>query len=423
MTNKIIALVDCNNFYVSCERIFNPKLYNKPVVVLSNNDGCIISRSEEAKLLDIPMGAPYFKVQHIVNKHNVHVYSSNFPLYGSISNRVMQILEDTVPNIERYSIDEAFLDLSYLKPNEIEDFSKFIIDKLIKYISIPVSVGIGPTKTLAKLANSIAKAKPTKSFIILNEQLRIKVLKESSVKEIWGIGLEYSKFLINNHILTAYTLTLVDDVWIRKHMSIIGLKIVKELRGEMCLELEENIKDKKSITVSRSFSEYITSFEDLVEPLVAFVSKGAEKLRQSNLVVKTIGVMIRTTRYGAKDHYYSNYASISLIESTDYTPELITHATCVLKSLYKPGYKYKKLGIILFDLDSKSHKQVSLFTNKAVEKKKQSLMHTIDAINMKSNLPKLFYASRGQNNRWLPKQDKVSKNYICNWNDLPIVKA
>ena len=297
---RIFALADCNSFYASCERVFNPKLNNRPVVVLSNNDGCIVARTNEAKELGIKMGEPLFKAKKIIEKYNVKVFSSNYALYGSMSNRVMKILEQSFPNIEIYSIDEAFMEISDLKKiYDYSEYAKKIREIILKWTGIPVSIGIGETKTLAKIANQIAKDNPKINgvFDITKIKNKEKILKKIKVGKIWGIGNKLSKFLIKNNIYNAYEFIKQDNRWVRKNMNVLGLKTKMELNGISCYELENSFKQRKSCCVSRSFGKKITSLKNMREAVSTYISRAAEKIRNEKLVSNNINLYIRTSPF------------------------------------------------------------------------------------------------------------------------------
>ena len=284
----MFVLIDCNNFYVSCQRVFNPKLNNKPVVVLSNNDGCAISRSNEAKALGIPMGAPAFKYEKIFRKHNVEVFSSNFSLYGDMSSRVMRILSKFSPNIEVYSIDEAFLKFEGFENYDLESYCQEIKNTVFKWTGIPISIGIAPTKVLAKVANRIAKKFPNQTkgvYLINSEEKRIKALSWLKIQDVWGIGFKHAERLKNIKVNTAYNFINLEDGWVRKNMSVVGLRLKKELEGKSVLDLEEVRSIKKAIATTRSFEGTITDYEKIKERISTFSICCAEKLRVKIVIV------------------------------------------------------------------------------------------------------------------------------------------
>ena len=355
---RVFALADCNSFYASCERVFNPKLKNKPVIVLSNNDGCIIARTNEAKALGIKMGEPLFKAKKIIEKNNVKVFSSNYALYGSMSNRVMKILEQSFPNIEIYSIDEAFMEILSLK--KIYNYSKYAMEvrkTILKWTGIPVSIGIGETKTLAKIANQIAKDNPkTKGvFDITRIKNKEKILKTIKVEKVWGIGNKLSKFLIKNNIHNAYEFIQQDNRWVRKNMNILGLKTKMELNGISCYELDNNFKLRKSCCVSRSFGKKITSLKDMSEAVSTYITRAAEKIRNERLVANNINLYIRTSPFNRNpSEYYVNSISIPLDYPTNNTITLNKKILIGLNKIFKKGYLYQKAGVILSGLEDEN---------------------------------------------------------------------
>ncbi len=427
MPNRIV-LVDCNNFFVSCERVFNPKLMGKPVVVLSSNDACIIARSNEAKKLGIKMGGPLFKVQDIIKKHNVMVYSSNFPLYGDMSARVMQTLTNYSTDIEVYSVDESFL---YF-PNYIGTFTSvaqenayyrlyahMVRKKVKQEVGIPVSIGLGPTKTLAKVANHLAKKNPEYSGVCdLTDHPQLDdILKKFEVADIWGIGSRYTKFLQRYGINTAYDLKNCDEKWVRKNMTVNGLRTVLELRGTPCISLQDAPDAKQSITVSRMFGKNVTERTELQEGLVFHISTAAEKLRKQHMVAGVITVFVCFTHYYDTQRFYDS-VTIQLPMATAYTPSLIAHAQRCLDALFKKGLIYKKVGVIIDDLYPESSLQVNLFTPVPNLDKQSKVMQAIDTVNARMGKNKLFYAGAGIQKAWQTKWSKKSPSYTTNWNEL-----
>ena len=344
---KVFVLADCNSFYASCERVFNPKLENKPVVVLSNNDGCIVARTNEAKELGIKMGEPLFKARKIIEKNNVKVFSSNYALYGSMSNRVMKILEQLFPNIEIYSIDEAFMEISSLK--KIYNYSNYGIkvrEIILKWTGIPISIGIGETKTLAKIANQIAKDNPKTQgvFDITKIKNKEEILKTIKVEKIWGIGNKLSKFLIKNNIHNAYDFVQQDNRWVRKNINILGLKTKMELNGISCYELDNNFKLRKSCCVSRSFGERIKSLKNMSEAVSTYITRAAEKIRNEKLVANNISLYIRTNPFNKNpSEYYANSISIPLNFPTNNTITLNKEILIGLKKFLKKDTYIKRL--------------------------------------------------------------------------------
>jgi len=348
--NKI-ALVDCNSFYVSCERLFNPSIIKKPVIVLSSNDGCIISRSTEAKALDIKMGEPYFKVEKIVKKNDVKVFSSNYSLYGDISRRVMKTLKQFSPQIEIYSIDEAFLDLSSIKNKDLFEYGYKIRKTILKWTGIPTSIGIGTTKTLSKAANYIAKKEKSGVIDLINSKQIDELLSEIKINDVWGVGRQLTNFYIKNGINTAYQLKNISNSWIKKNTNVFGSRTAMELKGISCISLDVHQEKRKNCCVSRSFGKKVTKLEELSESITTHCLNAAEKIRLDNQTVKKITVFIRTSPFQKDKNYYTNSKDIDLPIRTNDSIELVRQTLAALKCIYKKGYKYQKVGIILSELN------------------------------------------------------------------------
>ena len=419
--SKVFALVDCNNFYASCERIFAPALEGKPVIVLSNNDGCIIARSEEAKLLGIKMGEPVFKIPEIIEKNNVHVFSTNYALYGDISQRVMNALAGLVQDMEIYSIDEAFLDLTGIPQNELIDFGRKIKETIEQWTGIPVSIGIAPTKTLAKIANHIAKTEVGKQGVLFlnGDQKSDQYLRKVSVREIWGVGEKYAQFFQKSKIFTAYELKQADENRIKEHLGVMGQRLVLELRGIVCYSLESNPDTKKEICTSRSFGQPITAYEELEQATMNYVSKVAQKLRKQRSLAKSILIFIMTNKF-ADGPQYVNYKIIQLPVPTNQTAELIHYAVIALKKLYKKGFAYKKSGIIVSDVVPAKETQTNLWDKVNREKNKQ-LLEVIDNINSKAGIEQVKFAIQGTEKNWHMRQHHLSPHYTTKWSDILIV--
>ena len=419
----MFALVDCNNFYVSCERVFNPKLNNKPVVVLSNNDGCAISRSNEAKALGIPMGAPAFKYENIFKENDVEVFSSNFPLYGDMSSRVMSILSKFTPNIEMYSIDEAFLKFEGFENYDLESYCQKIKDIVLKWTGIPISIGIAPTKALAKVSNRIAKKFPNQTkgvYSINSKEKRIKALKWLNIGDVWGIGFRHAKRLKNIKIDTAYNFINLEDNWVRKNMSVVGLRLKKELEGKSVLELEEVRSPKKAIATTRSFEGTITDYEKIKERVSTFAICCAEKLRAQNSNCNSIYVFVRSNKFQKNKAQYRNGILMTIPFSTNSNMIISRYAIEGLKKIFKKGINYKKSGTILMGLDSSNSYQLNLFENE--NPKHKHLMKTIDFIQKKEGQSKIKLASQDLRKRWKMKQEKLSPNYTCKVDEIINVK-
>jgi DNA polymerase V len=417
--NNNIALIDCNSFYVSCERLFNPKITNKPVVVLSNNDGCVISRSEEAKKLDIKMGEPYFKVKDLVKKNSVHVFSSNYALYGDISRRVMKILKEFSDKMEIYSIDEAFINLSFVEKERLDEYGKEIRARILKWTGIPTSIGIANTKTLSKVANHIAKKNKT-GVMVLNKDID-EELKKFHVFDIWGVGKQLSKLYIKNSIDTAYKLKNISNTWVKKNTNVLGAKTVMELRGIPCVDLETHESKRKSCCVSRSFGKKVENIEKLKESVTTHCLSAAEKIRADNQLTKSVTVFIRTSSFDKYREYYSNSITIDLPIATSNSIELIRAATEGLKTIYKYGYFYQKTGIILSNLSDAKKEEFNLLTP-LLETKSKSLMKAIDYTNIKYGRNAISVVQAGINNSWKTRREHFSRIDTASFEDLPTLK-
>ena len=419
----MFALVDCNNFYVSCERVFQPRLENSPVVILSNNDGCVISRSDEAKTLDIPMGAPAFKYLNIFKKEKVNVFSSNYPLYGDMSQRIMKILSMHTPNIEIYSIDEAFLDFKGFKYCDLEKEAFLLKQKIRRWTGIPVSIGVAPTKALAKIANKIAKKYVHKTkgmYLIKSEKQISNALKWTKVEDIWGVGRQYKKLLIKNGITTANDFCKLPDQWVKKNMSILGLRLKKDLKGFSCIGLDEENPDKKSIATTRSFKEVIKKFWELEERIVTYASICSRKLRDQNINCKSIMVFIRTSSHLPVDQQYYNSSLVNLPNPTNSAITIAKYATMGLKRIFKKNINYKKAGVILTDLTPSNSKQLNLFQNTG--NTHGDLMKTIDKIHLRFGENLLKLGNQDLDQTWKMRQEYLSYRYTTDVRDIIKVK-
>jgi len=417
----MFALVDCNSFYASCERVFNPDLRDKPVVVLSNNDGCVIARSSEAKEF-VPMGAVAYKYKQIFNENNIHVFSSNYALYGDMSERVMGILSTYSPDIEIYSIDEAFLQFNGFENYNLNEYCQEIKHKVGKWTGIPVSIGVGYTKALSKVANKIAKKyqKHTKGvYVINNEQKRIKALKWTKIEDVWGIGRQISKRLKQHNIYNAYDFTELPSQWLRKEFSIVGLRLQRELQGIPTLSLDE-VKSKKAIATTRSFESNIKKLDDLKERVSTFAVCCAEKLRSQNSCANMILVFIHTNSH-RKDHkQYRKNIMVRLPYPTNSSITISKYAQLGLKNIFKEGFYYKKAGIILMGIIPENQRQLNLFCEE--NPKHLSLMKSIDFLNRKIGRTKVKLASQDIGRTWKMRQERLSPCYTTNIEDIIIVK-
>ena len=418
---KKIALIDCNSFYVSCERLFNPKIRRLPVVVLSNNDGCIISRSNEAKALGIKMGEPYFKARNIIIKNNVQVFSSNYSLYGDISRRVMRTLKRFNSKIEVYSIDEAFLDLSNFSDKEVKDVGKEIRNTVLQWTGIPTSIGIAETKTLSKVANHIAKKQKSGVVSLVNIKDLDPILEKVEVRDIWGVGKQLSKFYIKNGIYNAKQLKNASNTWIKKTKNVLSSRTAMELRGVPCIEIETKQAKRKSCCVSRSFGKKVEKLRELKESVTSYCLNAAEKIRSESLVCKSITVFIRTSPFQNKGIFYSNSKTIDFPIATNNSIEIVKNALMGLDLIYKDGFKYQKAGIILSGL-SDSEKGNSLFKSTKDERIK-NLMQSIDNTNYRYGRSTISLASAGINKKWSMRRQYSSKIDTADFYSLPKILA
>jgi len=419
--NKI-ALVDCNSFYVSCERLFNPSIIKKPVVVLSNNDGCVISRSSEAKILGIKMGEPYFKVEKIVKKYDVKIFSSNYSLYGDISRRVMKTLKKFSPYIEIYSIDEAFLNLSSIKDEDLFEYGNKIRKTILKWTGIPTSIGIARTKTLCKAANHVAKKEKSGVVNLINSKQVDKILSEIKINEVWGVGKQLTKFYIKNGINTAYELKNISNTWIKKNTNVFGSRTAMELKGIPCISLEIHQEKRKNCCVSRSFGKKVTKLEELKKSIIKHCLNAAEKIRLDNQTTKQITVFIRTSPFQEHKKYYANSKNIDLAIRTNDSIELVKQALIALQSIYRKGYKYQKTGLILSELNNDDLYEKNLFSSVNNEKKRSRLMKAIDQTNIKYGRHALSLAEAGSKKEWNVRREHVSKIDTANFELLPTIR-
>ena len=418
---KKIALIDCNSFYVSCERLFNPKIRKKPVVVLSNNDGCIISRSNEAKALGIKMGEPYFKAKDIIVKNNVQVFSSNYSLYGDISRRVMRTLKRFNSEIEVYSIDEAFLDLSNFSDDEIESVGIEIRSIILQWTGIPTSIGIAKTKTLSKIANHIAKKEKSGVVSLIGIEDIDPILEKIEIGDVWGVGRQLTKFYIKNDIYNAKQLKNISNTWIKKSSNVLSSRTAMELRGISCIDLEIQDSKRKSCVVSRSFGKKVETFQELKESVTNYCLNASEKIRSESLIAKSVTVFLRTSPFQNIGIYYSNSKTIDFPIATDNSIEIVKAAINGLKDIFKRGYKYQKVGVMLSGLSNLENKN-NLFSSSKDEKIK-SLMRSIDSTNCRYGRSALSLASGGVNKKWNMRRKHSSKIDTVDFRCLPTIKA
>ncbi len=418
---KKIALVDCNSFYVSCERLFNPKIRKKPVVVLSNNDGCIVSRSNEAKALGIKMGEPYFKAKDIIVKNNVQVFSSNYSLYGDLSRRVMRTLKRFNSDIEVYSIDEAFIDLSNFRDNEIEKVAQEIRSTVLQWTGIPTSIGVAKTKTLSKVANHIAKKKQSGITSFIGVENIDLLLEKVDINDVWGVGRQLTKFYHKNGIYNAKQLKNKSNTWIKKSSNVLGSRTAMELRGISCIDLEKTKSKRKSCVVSRSFGQRVEKYQELKEAVASYCLNASEKIRSESLNAKSITVFIRTSPFQSRFGYYSNSKTIDFPIATSDSIEIVKTALTALESIFKNGYRYQKAGVLLSGL-SEDTKNKNLFSTEKDEKIK-CLMKSIDNTNYRYGRSSISLASAGVQKRWNLKREHSSKIDTSDFYCLPTIIA
>ena len=419
----MFALVDCNNFYASCERVFNPNLIGKPVAILSNNDGCVISRSDEAKALGLPMGAPIFKWESFCKANNVTVLSSNYPLYGDMSSRVMSILKQYSPEVEVYSIDESFL---YFKGFDNYDLTKYgleIKSRILKWTGIPTCVGIAPTKALSKVANKIARKYPNQTkgvYVMDTEEKRIKALKWLSVDDVWGVGRQLSKRLQIKGCKTAFDFTQLPDVWVKKNFSVVEARLKRDLEGIPTLKLDEIVTQKKMIATTRSFDYSYSDIEYIKERVSTFAVSCAEKLRKQGSSCHVIIVMLKSDKHKKELEQHRTSTSINLTYPTSSSLILSNCAISALMSIFKKGIEYKKAGVIVTGLVPIDNHQLHLFD--AENPKHQPLMKSIDSLNAKYKNNKIRIANQDLKRTWKMRQDRLSPRYTTNINDIIVVK-
>ncbi len=414
---SMYALIDGNNFYASCERVFNPALRDKPVVVLSNNDGIIVARSNEAKALGIKMGTPAFEIKKLLQQQKVFAFSSNYALYGDMSQRMMQIFTEFTPDIEIYSIDEAFLDFSDFKNIDLRQTGLDIRRRVYKYIGIPVSVGLAPTKTLAKIANRIAKKMMKNGVALIDTPEKIeKALQLTPVEEVWGIGRQHTRFLHRHQVKTAFDFTRLPDAFIRKKMSVTGLRTKKELLGTSCIPMEYEPQPRKAVRTARTFAQTTTDFEYVAEAVATFASACGEKLRRQNSVANLLTVFVRTNKFAQNKTYYANSFTVQL-SATNSSIDLIKAAHKALHIIFKEGYEYKKAGVLVSGLRPDKHRQLTLFERQNYVKHKQ-IMQVIDRLNAQHGYKLLKIAAEGQSRAWRLRQEYRSKRYTTRWDEL-----
>lgn len=427
MGKTVYALIDCNNFYASCERVFAPSLRNKPIAILSNNDGCVIARSDEAKNAGVEMGIPEFKIRDLIKEKNILLKSSNYALYGDMSRRVMATLRHLTPKVEPYSIDEAFMEFPKLITDDLQSFGNTIRSMVKRWTGLPVSVGIAPSKTLAKIANETAKSDPMCNGVLnlVDNPHLDNLLKETKLTDIWGIGPGLSQRLFKEGIKNAFQLKqqINRKDWIRSKISVTGLRTVMELNGEPCLEVK-NIEDpRKGIMTSRSFGKTVTDYEDLSEAIAQFISIAAEKLRGQNSVASFLNITLRTNKHSNYKSKYKYGTELPLQMPTANTSYLIKCGHACLDQLYQTGLKYKKAAVMLTGIIPESEVQTNLFNDNQYTKEEHKLMEKVDDINTKYGSETTHFASTGIKKSWQMKQEYLSPKYTTKWDDLLAVKT
>lgn len=419
----MFALVDCNNFYASCERVFNPALNGKPVVVLSNNDGCVIARSNEAKAFGIPMGAAAFEYKKIFEEKNITVFSSNYALYGDMSSRVMNLLSEFTPDIEIYSIDEAFLKFYGFEYHNLQVIGNNMKNRVTKGTGIPISIGFAPTKALAKVANKIAKKYPEKTssvYVIDTDEKRIKALKWLPIEDVWGIGRKHAKRLKALKINNAYQFTQLSDDWVRKNMSVVGLRLKHDLEGKPTLDFEK-VANKKMIATTRSFEGMLTNFQDVKERVSTYAVSCSEKLRRQKSHCNMVMVFLHTNGFRKDLPQYGRNIVIKTDYPTNSSFDLIKYVNIGLKAIFMEGYHYKKAGVIVMGLTPDNQKQFALFNSE--NPKHQPIMHIVDRLNTSYGNNKVKFGSQSFGRQWKMKQERLSPRYSTCLNEIIEIKA
>lgn len=419
----MFALIDCNNFYASCERVFNPNLQGKPVAILSNNDGCVISLSDEAKKLQLPFGAPIFKWEQFCKTNNITVLSSNYPLYGDMSTRVMNILADFSPDIEIYSIDESFLELKGFENYNLEEYATEMRSRILKWTGIPTCVGVAPTKALTKVANKIARSnlKQSKGICIIDsEEKRIKALKWTKINKVWGIGSRIQKRLEEKGIVTAYDFTQLPSDWVLKNFSIVEWRLQKDLQGISKIPLEDAVSSKKVIATTRSFENTYSDIDNIKERISTFATSCAKKLREQNSSCHIITVFLQSNRFDKNQSYLKENRTVILSYPSDSTLIISNAAIEAVKTIFKKGIKYKKAGVIISGLVPNDNFQLNLFSSE--NPKHKPLMSAIDGLNKKYKSDKIKLGNQDLKRTWKMRQERLSKKFTTNMNDILIVK-
>ena len=413
------ALVDSNNFYVSCERVFQPFLEGVPVLVLSNNDGCVIARSNEVKALGVQMGTPFFQIRKLVEQHRIRVYSSNYTLYGDMSRRVHEVLAGLAPAAEEYSIDEAFLRLD--GGTDLAQQARHIRQTVRQWTGIPVSIGIGPTKVLAKIANRLAKKQPHQDGVLVLPDNPDPCLAAVPVSEVWGIGPSYAAMLLQHGIGDALALKQAPDRFIRQRMTVVGLRVVQELRGLSCLALEEIEPPRKTICCSRSFGRPVLMLSELREAVSFYIARAAEKLRRRGLAATYLSVFVRTSQFQAEEKYAAG-RGLTISPASNNTLTLNDRAQGLLTRCFQDGFRYAKAGVLLEGLVNENCIQQDLF-NAPETPKQKALMNTLDALNARYGRDTLYLAGQGIQQSWQMRRERLSPRFTTCWEEIPQVKA
>ncbi len=415
----MFALIDCNSFYASCERIYRPDLDGKPIVVLSNNDGCVIARSPEAKAIGIPMGMPEYQCRELIKKHQVNLFSSNYAFYGDISQRVMNTLDELCPRIEVYSIDECFADMRGIRHEQLEPLGWQLKRTVAEWVKIPVCVGIAPTKTLAKAANKLAKK--AGGVLVIGEDNRETWLQQLALEDVWGIGRQNATRLHEMGLKTAYDFTRLNRGWVRKQMTVTGERMLLELQGFSCASMLPQRDRKENICTSRSFGQVLTDIGPLSEAVATHAHRCGEKLRKQNSVAQMITVFLHTNRFRPDLPQYNPSFTLSLPVASSNTPELVGYAAAILKQIFKPGFRYVKAGVIVTGLIDAGQTQGNMFDTLDREKR-DGLCAAMDRLNARFGHDFVRTAAQGYDNRWKLKSNNLSPSYTTSWDCIPVVR-
>ncbi len=420
---SIYALVDCNQFYVSCERVFQPCLEGKAIGVLSNNDGCLVALSPELKALGIKRGTPAFRIRPLLDQHEIYLFSSNYTLYGDMSARVMKIISSFAPDIEIYSIDEAFLSFKGMEQTDLTQYARTIRETVLKWTGIPVSIGIATTKTLAKIANRVAKTYKGYHgvFNMVDHPKTEKILASIDIEDIWGFGRQYSKKMKKMGLMTAADLLYLENEWVKSQFTVVGLRTVLELKGYPCIEMDNVVNPRKQIVSSRSFGHPVKEYEDMEQALSSFCTNAVERLRSQKSVARQLFVYLCTNPF-KNDPQYANFMYSRLPDYSAYTPDFISLGKSILKKIFKPEYLYKKCGVMLSDIIHEKDIQPTLFDVPYPQQDKKIIMQCMDKINQKYGSNKICFASNGVLKKWRMRREILSPQFTTCWAELPIAK-